>query len=288
MYTAIVTPFTDDGESVDWAQLDVLVEHQIAGGIDGLVPCGTTGESPTLSHAEKEAVIAAVVKKVARRVPVFAGTGSNSTRDSVAATESAKRAGCDGVLIVNPYYNKPTQEGLYQHIKAIAAVDIPIMLYNIPGRTACTLDAATVARCYRDFPQVVAVKEATGSLDMATEIASLCDITIMSGDDTLTVPLMAVGARGVVSVLSNLQPALMKGKVDAMLAGRYDDARKLHLQHFKLCKTMFVETNPIPIKAAMKMAGVLSGEALRLPMSSISADNRAKLQACLREYSIVA
>lgn len=201
-FTALVTPFTQDGSQVDYEALQKLVEFQIEQGINGLVPMGTTGESPTVSHEEHDKVIAAVVKYTNGRVPVIAGTGSNSTTEALRLTQAAKDAGADACLVVNPYYNKPCQKGLLAHFTAVAQVGLPIVLYNIPGRTGITMTPQTVAELFK-LPAVVAIKEATGSLDIATEIASLCDITILSGDDTLTLPLMAVGAQGVVSVLSN-------------------------------------------------------------------------------------
>ena len=200
--TALVTPFTEDGSQVDYEALRNLVEFQIAEGINGLVPMGTTGECPTVSHDEHDKIIAAVVEYAAGRVPVIAGTGSNSTAEALRLTQAAKDSGADACLVVNPYYNKPCQRGLYEHFKAIAAVGLPVVLYNIPGRTGINMEPETVANLYK-LPNIVAIKEATGSLDQATAIASLCDITILSGDDSLTLPLMAIGAKGVVSVFSN-------------------------------------------------------------------------------------
>ncbi len=285
--TALVTPFRD-GE-VDYDRLTGNVEHQIAEGIDGLVPVGTTGESPTLSHDEHDKVIEAVVKAAAGRVPVIAGTGSNATDEALRLTQHAKEVGADASLQVNPYYNKPTQEGLYRHFMAIAdGVDLPMVLYNIPGRCGVAMTAATVSRLAA-HPNVVAVKEATGSLDLASEIAALCDperFTILSGDDSLTLPLASVGAKGVVSVLANLLPARVKALADAVLSGDTAQARRLHLDLFPIFKGMFIETNPIPIKTAMALAGKDTGE-LRLPMCEMAGDNREKLEKLLKEQGVL-
>jgi len=284
--TAMVTPFAGDG--VDYDRLRANVAFQLDGGIDALVPCGTTGESPTLSHEEHDRVIEVVVEAAGGRVPVIAGTGSNATSEALRLTRHAKAAGADACLQVNPYYNKPTQEGLYRHFSAVADVGLPVVLYNIPGRSGVAMTPQTVARLAQ-HPNIVAIKEATGSLDTASEIASLCDpgkFTILSGDDSLTLPLMSVGGRGVISVLSNLVPARVKALTSAALAGAWDEARKLHLDLFPLCKGMFVETNPIPIKAAMAMKGMDSG-ALRLPMCELSDDNRAGLESLLKRHGVL-
>ena len=282
--TALVTPFR--GGQVDYARLTANVQFQIEKGIDGLVPVGTTGESPTLSHDEHRTVIDHVVQTVAKRVPVIAGTGSNSTKEALDLTRHAQIAGADGALMVNPYYNKPTQEGLYRHFMTVAdAISLPIVLYNIPGRTGITMSPQTVARLAR-HPNIVAIKEATGSLDIASEIAALCGITILSGDDSLTLPLMSIGGKGVISVLSNIIPEQVKALTAAGLKGDYLTARKLHLRLFPLFKGMFVETNPIPIKTAMAMAGLDTGE-LRLPLCELTDANRAGLQALLRENGLI-
>ncbi|MEX0776590.1 MAG: 4-hydroxy-tetrahydrodipicolinate synthase [Phycisphaeraceae bacterium] len=288
--TAMVTPFTNG--QVDYDHLAASVKFQIQQGIDGLVPVGTTGESPTLSHEEHRLVIEKVVEAVAaakRRVKVIAGTGSNATSEALALTRHAAKVGADAALMVNPYYNKPTQEGLYRHFMTVAdAVDLPIVLYNIPGRTGVTMSPQTVARL-AEHANIVAIKEATGSLDMASEIATLTDprkLTILSGDDSLTLPLMAIGARGVISVVSNLVPRKVKALVDAALAGDYGKARKMHLALFPLFKGLFVETNPIPIKTAMAMAGMDRGE-LRLPLCEMSETNSAGLNKLLRDYRLI-
>jgi len=286
--TALVTPFKDG--RVDYDRLAGNVEDQIAQGIDGLVPVGTTGESPTLTHDEHDKVIEAVVKAAAGRVPVIAGTGSNATDEALRLTRHAKEVGADASLQVSPYYNKPTQEGLYRHFMTIAdAADMPMVLYNIPGRCGVAMTAQTVARL-AVHPNIVAIKEATGSLDMASEIAQLCDpqtFTILSGDDSLTLPLASVGAKGVISVLSNLLPARVKALADAALEGDMAQARKLHLALFPLFKAcLTLATNPITIKTAMQLAGMDTGE-LRLPMCEMSDENRATLEKLLKEQGVL-
>lgn len=282
--TAMITPFRNG--AVDYNRLTEHVEFQIKGGIDALVPMGTTGESPTLSHEEHREVIEHVVKAARGRVPVIAGTGSNATAEALELTAHAASVGAQAALMVNPYYNKPTQEGLYRHFMAVAdKVRLPIILYNIPGRTGITMTPQTVARL-RKHPNIVAIKEATGSLDIASEIASLCDITILSGDDSLTLPLMSIGGKGVISVLSNIIPDRVKALTTAALAGDYTSARRLHVEMFPLFKGMFIETNPIPIKTAMAMAGRDTGE-LRLPMCELSEGNRAGLQKLLKDHRIL-
>ena len=285
--TALITPFVDG--QVDYDRLTRNVEFQIAEGIDGLVPVGTTGESPTLTHDEHDKVIEAVVKAAGGKVPVIAGTGSNATAEALRLTQHAKEVGVDASLQVAPYYNKPTQEGLYRHFMTIAdAVDLPMVLYNIPGRCGVALTAQTVARLAK-HPNVAAVKEATGSLDMASEIAHLCDpekFTILSGDDSLTLPLVSVGGKGVISVLSNLMPARVKAVGDAALAGNFAEARKLHLELFPIYKAMFIETNPGPIKKAMQLAGMDTGE-LRLPMCEMTEANAEILEAVLKKNGVL-
>ena len=262
-YTAIVSPFREG--KLDEARLRQQIEFQITEGIDGLVPVGTTGESPTLDFAEHERVIELTVQTARGRVPVIAGTGGNATTEAVELHQFAKRAGADGCLSVNPYYNKPSQEGLYRHFMTLAdRVDLPITLYNIPGRTGITMSPQTVARLAK-HPNIIAIKEATGSLDMATEILSLCDIILVSGDDSLTVPIMSIGGKGVISVLSNLLPAKVKALTKHCLEGRYTEAAALHKRLFPLTKSLFLDGNPAGIKHAMKIAGMDSGE-LRLPL----------------------
>lgn len=289
--TAMITPFSTDGH-VDFDRLRKQVRFQVKQGIDALVPVGTTGESPTLSHEEHRQVIECVVEAVRsgpRRVPVIAGAGSNATSEALSLTRFAHSVGCDAVLSVVPYYNKPTQEGQYRHLMSIAdGVDIPIILYNIPGRCGVGLTAATIARLAK-HPNIVGVKEATGVLDMASEIALLCDprkFIILSGDDSLTLPIMSVGGRGVISVLGNLLPHKVKALTQAVTEGDMVRSRKLHLELFALCRVMFVETNPIPIKTAMALAGLDSGE-LRLPMCPLSEANRTVLEKTLRGAKVI-
>jgi 4-hydroxy-tetrahydrodipicolinate synthase len=283
--TALITPFRSGGREVDYDRLTQQVEFQITKGIDGLVPVGTTGESPTLSHEEHRKVVEHVVKVANKRVKVIAGTGSNATSEALELTRHAASVGADGALMVNPYYNKPTQEGLYRHFIAVAdAVKIPIVLYNIPGRTGITMTPQTVARLNK-HANIVAIKEATGSLDIASEIASLCPITILSGDDSLTLPLMSIGGKGIISVLSNLIPDRVKAMTHAALSNRWDEARRMHVELFPLFKGMFVETNPIPIKTAMAMVGRDTGE-LRLPLCELSDANRQGLEQLLRQSKV--
>ena len=280
---AIVTPFADG--RVDYEAMAKLIEFQIAGGTQGIVPCGTTGESPTLSHAEHGEVIEFTIKQVAGRIPVIAGTGSNSTEEAVRLTERAKDAGANACLIVNPYYNKPTQQGMFDHIRRLGEVELPIVLYNIPGRTSIELAPETIIRMYNEIDMVVGIKEATGKLDAASEIAAACDIAILSGDDSLTLPLSSVGATGVISVLANILPAEIRGLCDAIASDDITAARAMHLKLFPLFKGMFVQTNPIPIKAALAMAGMIRNE-LRLPMSPLSDEYRAPLAELLGEFGI--
>ena len=280
---ALVTPFS--GGAVDWDAFGRLIDFQIDGGTQGLVPCGTTGESPTLSHAEHDQVIEFTVEQAAGRVPVIAGTGSNSTAEALRLTTHAKEADADACLIVNPYYNKPTQQGLYEHVQRLAEAELPIVLYNIPGRTGIELAPETIARMYENIDPVVAVKEATGKLDMASAIAAACNITILSGDDSLTLPICSVGGRGVISVLANLLPGEIRDLCDAIAAADMPAACKLHLKLFPLFKAIFVETNPIPIKAAMAMAGMIEEE-LRLPMTTLSEQHRPMLRDLLSAFGV--
>ena len=281
---ALVTPF-EAGE-VDYDKLQELVDWHLEQGTDGLVPCGTTGESPTLSFEEHERVITTVVERVGGRIPVIAGTGSNNTAEALRLTRFAKEAGADGALMITPYYNKPTQEGMYRHFRTVAQeVDIPIVLYNVPGRTGVNLAPETVARLAQ-LPHVVAVKEASGSLDQASGIVTRCDITILSGDDSLTLPLMSVGAKGVISVVANIVPRDVKAMIEAYQGGHLERARRLHLKLFPLCRAMFLETNPIPVNTAMKMLGMTNGE-VRLPLCEMSEANRALLRRALTDYGLL-
>ena len=286
-YTAMITPFRDG--DVDFDRLRANVAYQIEHQVDGLVPVGTTGESPTLSHDDHRRVIECVVEAAAKRVTVIAGTGSNSTREALQLTEHAREVGADAALMVNPYYNKPTQDGLVHHFMAVAdGVELPIVMYNIPGRTGITMMPKTVAQL-AEHPHIVGIKEATGSMDIASQIMCLCDpdrFTILSGDDSLTLPLMSIGARGVISVLSNLTPDRVKALTNAASAGDMQEARRLHTGLFPLCDAMFIETNPIPVKTAMALKGWDSGE-LRLPLCPMAQENQAKLEAALRRAGVI-
>src|SRR5262245_58781926 len=256
---ALITPFR--GGEIDFDALGRLVDWHIEQGTDCLAPMGTTGESPTLDHEEHERVIAAVVERARGRIKIMPGTGSNSTREAIRLTRFAKKVGADGSLQVGPYYNKPTQEGYYRHFAAIAeAVDLPMVLYNIPGRTGSNILPETIARLAQ-LTQVVAIKEATGSMDQASQIAALCDLTILSGDDSLTLPLLSIGGRGVVSVVGNLVPRDMKALLNAFQRGRLTEAQVWHRRLFPLCRDLLgAATNPIPVKSAMKLLGRDSGE----------------------------
>lgn len=282
---ALVTPYRD-GE-VDWKRLDELVDAHVAAGTDVLVPCGTTGESPTLTHEENDAVVAAVVRRAAGRVPVVAGTGSNSTHEALQMTRHARRNGADGSLLVAPYYNRPSQEGIFRHFKAIAdAVDFPHVLYNIPGRCGVEISCDTIVRLREACPNIVAVKHATGSMDGASELLSRCDIAVISGDDSMTLPLMAVGAVGVISVLANIIPRDVKAMTDAALAGDWAAARTWHQRMFRLARSMLtLEVNPVPIKTAMAILGMIEEE-FRLPLCPMSPDNRERLRAALADYGL--
>ena len=282
---ALITPF-QDGE-IDFQTLDELVNFQVESGIDAIVPAGTTGESPTLSHEEHKQVIERIVEVVAGQIPVIAGAGSNSTAEAIELATFAKQIGADATLQVTPYYNKPTQEGFYQHFKAIAEeVDLPIVLYNIPGRCGAGMTPETIARL-SEIENIVAIKEATGSLDQASEIANLCDITVISGDDSLTLPLASVGAKGVISVAANIVPTDVKAMTDLILEGDLVSARQWHNKLFKLCKNMLtLATNPIPIKAAMAMLN-MAPEELRLPMTPLEETKRAILKQTLKDYGLL-
>jgi len=283
---AIVTPFTNG--AVDEEKLRQLVEFQIENGTDAIVPCGTTGESSTLDYQEHDRVIEIVIHQVNKRVPVIAGTGSNSTKEAIEMSGHAKKLGADGCLLVTPYYNKPTQEGLYRHYTAIAeAVAIPQILYNVPGRTGVNLLPETVARL-SVHKNIVAIKEATGSLQQASEILDLCGdkIDVLSGDDFITFPMMACGAKGVISVVANIMPKEVASLVDAFFAGNMEEARRLHLKLLKISNAMFIESNPVPVKTAIGLMGKASDE-VRLPLAPLSEGNKAKLTAIMKEYKLI-
>lgn len=283
---AIVTPFKDG--RVDEAKLKELVEFQIKNGTSGIVPCGTTGESPTLSTAEHERVIEVCIQAAKKRVPIIAGTGSNATEEAVSLTKHAADAGANGALIVSPYYNKPTQRGLYLHFKKIAeSVDISIILYNIPGRTAVNIEPATIAQLAKECKNIVGVKEASGSLDQMQMIKHLCpkDFILLSGDDSLTLPILSIGGVGVISVLANIIPHDIAQIIELFNRGKINEARKLHYKILPLAKALFVETNPIPIKKAVEILGFCSGE-LRLPLCEMAEENVKKLRQAMKEYGL--
>ena len=279
--TALVTPYRDG--QIDTDALDRLVEMQIAGGTSALVPCGSTGESATLSHAEHAEVVRLVVRMTKGRLPIIAGTGSNSTTEAIALTKAAKEAGADAALLISPYYNKPTQEGIYQHYRHIAeATRFPLIVYNIPGRTGSKIEAATIARL-AELDEIIGLKEATGSLDEVQEVLRLCGdrIEVYSGDDSLTLPVMAVGGCGVISVVANILPKESAAVTTAMLRGDLPKARELHFRLLPVIKALFLETNPIPVKAALSMMGHCRDE-LRLPLLPMTDGPRQKLRAALQ------
>ncbi len=284
-YVALVTPFRNG--TVDFDTLDTLVDMHVQAGIAGLVPCGTTGESPTLTHEEHDQVIERVVARAAGKLHVMAGTGSNSTAEAIRLTKHAEDIGADSSLQVSPYYNKPTQKGLYEHFKAIAqATKLPIVIYNIPGRCGVEIAPETIAELAK-IDNVAAVKHATGSTDGASALRTMCDIEILSGDDSMTLPLMSIGGKGVVSVIGNIVPKDMKALTDAALAGDYATAEKCHRKMFALGKGMLsLATNPIPVKAAMAMLGMCQEE-LRLPLYHMDDALKAKLRQSLIDYGLL-
>jgi 4-hydroxy-tetrahydrodipicolinate synthase len=283
-FTALITPFKN-GE-VDVEALEGLVEFQIEHGVNGLVPCGTTGETPALSEEEDRVVVETVVRVAAGRVPVVAGTGSNSTDMAIKYTKMAKEVGADGSLQVAPYYNKPTQEGLLRHFATIAeSTDLPLILYNIPGRTSVTISAETMARL-AEIPNIVGVKDSTLSMNMISDIKSGCgeEFDILSGDDPMTLPLIALGGVGVISVASNVAPGAVSDMVGALLGGDWERGRELHYELLPLFRALFVETNPIPVKTAASLLGLCSDE-MRLPMIPLSGENLRTLQRVMEETS---
>lgn len=284
--TALITPFRDG--RVDYDALDAIVEAQIAGGVHGLVPCGSTGESATLTHDEHAQVVQAVVRMARKRVPVIAGTGSNSTAEAVRLTRAAEEAGADGALLISPYYNRPTQEGIYRHYAAVAeASRLPLIVYNIPGRTASHITPETLARLSR-IPTIVGVKEASGSMQQVLDTIAQAepDFAVWSGDDVMTLPIMAAGGVGVISVTSNLVPHRFAELAGALLAGDLGRGRSLMRDLLPLVNSLFLEVNPIPVKTAMAMMGRCADE-LRLPLTPMSAPAREKLATVLREYDLV-
>ncbi len=284
--TALATPFRDG--RVDETALRSLVEFQVTNGIDGIVPCGTTGESPTLDHEEHKHVIDVVLQTVNKRIPVIAGTGSNSTDEALSLTKHAKAAGADAALIVLPYYNKPTQKGLLEHCRKLAdSVALPLVLYNIPSRTGVNMLPETLAQL-ADHPNIVGVKEATANLEQMTQDIVLCGekLCYLSGDDTVTLPLMSVGGRGVISVVSNIVPRDVADMTHAFLSGDWKRARELHLRLFPLSQAMFYETNPICVKTALAMMGKIAEE-FRLPLCPMTEGNRKRLEAALKAYGLI-
>ena len=284
--SALITPFRDG--AVDEKAFRDLIEWQIQAGVDGIVPCGSTGESATLTHSEHDQVVNIVIHQTRRRVPVVAGTGSNSTAEAIRLTASAREAGADGALLISPYYNKPTQDGIFKHYKMIAAaVDLPLVVYNIPGRTASHITPETFARL-SEIRNIVAVKEASGSMDQVSDILRLCGdrLTILSGDDALTVPMMALGGKGVVATVSNVMPRETHELAAAALAGDFARARELHYKLLPLVRAIFVETNPIPVKQALAFMGKCTAE-MRMPLTQMSPGPAEKLHAVMKEMRLI-
>ena len=286
VFTALVTPFKNG--KIDYDSVAAIIEHQIAGGVDGVVPMGTTGESPTVSYEEHEEFIVRVVTLVNKRIKVIAGTGSNSTDEAIYLSKAAQDAGVDGVLLVNPYYNKPPQRGLIAHFESVAqSINIPVILYNIPGRTGVNFLPESVAQLIQRVPNIVAMKEASGDINQMMNLVEMCgnSITLLSGDDNLLLPVLAIGGKGIISVISNLLPNDVKAVVTNFNNGNLEEAKRLFYKLLPLCRAMFYETNPIPIKAAMAMAGFCSSE-MRLPLVSLSADNQERLKKALLAYGV--
>ncbi len=286
-YSALVTPFSNG--SIDEEAYRALIDWQIEKGIDGLVAVGTTGESATLSHDEHQKVIKICVEQAKGKVPVIAGTGGNDTREAIELTKFAKAAGADVSLQVTPYYNKPSQEGLVQHFKAIAkAAPMPQLIYNVPGRTSLNILPATLARLFKEVPEVIGVKEASGNLRQVSEVVEYCgpDFQVLSGDDFTVLPLLAVGGCGVVSVVSNIVPDMMAGMCKAWFDGNFAEAQRLHFAMSPLNRAMFIETNPVPVKIALHLMGKMGSE-LRLPLVGLMPENQAKLEATLKEAKLI-
>jgi len=284
---ALITPFKND--KVDETALRDLIDFQIANGTHGIVPVGTTGESPTLSYKEHERIIDITVEQTAKRVPVIAGTGSNNTGEAISLTSHAKAAGADAVLMISPYYNRPTQEGIYRHFEKVAkAVDIPIILYNIPGRTASNIEPATIERLSR-IDNIVGVKEASGSMKQVTDIISMCgdDFTVVSGEDYLTFPLLCVGGKGVISVVSNVAPREMADLCNFFFEGKFQEAQRLYYKLLPLLHGLFIETNPAPVKAALAMMKKIESEEVRLPLVTMSESNKERLRKILEAQGLL-
>lgn len=283
-YTAIVTPFDRSGK-VDYTALRALIELQVDAKIDGIVPVGTTGESPTLDYDEHHRVIEVTVEAVHGRMKVIAGTGANSTAEAIELTRHAQECGADATLQVCPYYNKPNQEGLYRHFAAVADLGLPVMLYNVPGRSGREIAVNTVARLSR-YPNIAAIKEAGGSVERVSAILGECELTVLSGDDSLTLPMMSVGAKGVVSVASNVAPQAVAQLVHAALEGRWEEAQHTHRKLWTLFRDLFIDTNPIPVKAAMAMMGLIE-ETYRLPLCPMAEDLKLKLKTTLASQGLL-
>ncbi|MPZ77360.1 MAG: 4-hydroxy-tetrahydrodipicolinate synthase [Deltaproteobacteria bacterium] len=283
---ALITPFKDG--KIDWQSLEALVDFHIQSGTNGIVPCGTTGESATLSHQEHDDIVKAVIKGVNKRLPVIAGTGSNSTDEAVRLTRAAEKSGADGALMISPYYNRPTQEGIYQHYKKVASeVGIPIIVYNIPGRTGSKIEPETLARL-AEIKNIAGVKEATGSVDQAIDVIRLCgeNLAVYSGEDTLTFSLMALGGKGVISTVANVAPKEMSQLTEACLKREWEKARDLQLRLTPLIRSLFIETNPIPVKTAVALMGKCTSD-LRLPLTPMAEGNVKKLKQAMAEFGLI-
>jgi len=282
-YTALVTPFNGDG-SVDYERFRALIDRQAEAGVAGIVPVGTTGESPTLTYEEHHRVVETAVETAGGKIQVIAGSGANSTAEALELTRHAKDTGADATLQITPYYNKPSQEGLFRHFSAVAELGLPVVLYNVPSRTSREIAIDTVVRL-SELPGVVALKEAGGSVDRVSDILSRCDIVVLSGDDSLTLPMMSVGARGVISVASNVVPAAVANMTRLAMDGSWDEARQAHLRLYRLFRDLFIDTNPIPVKAALAMMD-LAEELYRLPLCSMTDDLKSTLRETLQALDI--
>ncbi len=285
---ALITPFKNG--QIDRESLKNLIDFHVENGTDALVVAGTTGESATLTYTEHETLIELTVEYADKRIPVVAGTGANATHEAIALTSFAEKVGADASLQIVPYYNKPTQEGIYQHFKAVAEeTNIPLILYNIPSRTGTDMLPETFARLYSDFPNVIGLKEATGDVARVSETISLTnpDVVILSGDDALTIPMMSVGAKGVISVANNIIPKEISEMCSLALEGKFNEALEIHNRYWKLFKTLFIETNPIPVKTATYLMGLIKDLELRLPLYYLSKDHEKQLKEVLKEYNLI-
>jgi 4-hydroxy-tetrahydrodipicolinate synthase len=286
---ALITPFKNNGKEVDYEGLKKLIDYQIENGTDAILVCGTTGESPTLTYEEHENVIKTAVEHAKGRVPIIAGTGANSLHEALELTAFAKEVGADAALVVVPYYNKPNQEGLYRHYKTLAKeIDIPIIVYNIPGRTCREIEVSTFARLREECPNIIGSKESVGNMDRISELRKTLgeDFIILSGDDSLTLPMMALGADGVISVANHILPKEVKEMVDAANAGDFKRARELHYKLFPLFKALFIDTNPIPVKTAAWMLGLIEEKSFRLPLCEMNPEKEEKLREVLKAYGL--